>query len=169
MAACRRRSHPIVALAAIHASRPQAFRLLTLNDIDLPNRRIILNGLARPLDELTHDALRDYLAERRRCWPHTTRTSCSPGSPLPESSPSAPTTSSNTCLSGTRSGLTIYAPTAFWRSRSTGARTRLARRTMSQTKGSLAETYCCRSSRNWFAHRRFACANSAAAAGWARK
>ena len=39
---------PIVALAAIHASRPQAFRLLTLNDIDLPNRRIILNGLARP-------------------------------------------------------------------------------------------------------------------------
>ncbi|SFK99782.1 hypothetical protein SAMN05216275_14612 [Streptosporangium canum] len=61
----------IVALAAIHAARPQAIRLLTLDDIDLPNRRIILDGLARPLDELTHDALRDYLAERRRCWPHT--------------------------------------------------------------------------------------------------
>ncbi|AQZ63011.1 unnamed protein product [[Actinomadura] parvosata subsp. kistnae] len=61
----------IVTLAAIHAARPQAIRQLALDDVDLPNRRIILDGLARPLYELTHDALRDCLAERRQRWPHT--------------------------------------------------------------------------------------------------
>ncbi|MEU8319413.1 hypothetical protein AB0C33_13650 [Nonomuraea sp. NPDC048881] len=60
----------IVALDAIHAAHPQAIRQLTLDGIDLPNRRIILDGIARPLDELTHEALRDHLAERRQLWPH---------------------------------------------------------------------------------------------------
>jgi hypothetical protein len=33
-----------IALAAVHAARPQAIRELTLDDIDLPSRRITLAG-----------------------------------------------------------------------------------------------------------------------------
>ena len=38
-----------IALAAVHAARPQAIRELTLDDIDLPNRRITLAGHWQPL------------------------------------------------------------------------------------------------------------------------
>lgn len=59
------------ALAAVHAARPKAIRDLQLDDVDLGNRRLTIAGLTRPLDELTHRLLTDWLTYRRRCWPHT--------------------------------------------------------------------------------------------------
>jgi hypothetical protein len=42
-----------LALAAVHALRPDAIRHLALGDIDLGNRRITVSGQSRPLDDLT--------------------------------------------------------------------------------------------------------------------
>jgi integrase len=42
-----------LALAAVHALRPDAVRHLALADIDHGNRRITINGQSRPLDDLT--------------------------------------------------------------------------------------------------------------------
>jgi len=42
-----------IALAAVHAARPTAIRELTLDDIDLPSRRITLAGHRQRLGELT--------------------------------------------------------------------------------------------------------------------
>ena len=42
-----------VALAAIHAARPKTIRELHLGDADLGNRRLVIAGRARPLDDLT--------------------------------------------------------------------------------------------------------------------
>jgi site-specific recombinase XerD len=61
----------ILALAAVHAARPKAIRDLLLDDIDLGNRRIVITGHARPLDELTHRAILDWLDSRRTRWPNT--------------------------------------------------------------------------------------------------
>jgi len=61
----------ILALAAVHAGRPQQIRLLTLDHLDLPNHRISLGGNLRRLDELTARIVRAYLAERQARWPHT--------------------------------------------------------------------------------------------------
>lgn len=61
----------ILALAAVHAARPKAIRDLLLDDIDLGNRRIVIAGHARPLDELTHQAILDWLDSRRTRWPNT--------------------------------------------------------------------------------------------------
>jgi integrase len=61
----------IVALAAVHAARSAAIRQLTLDDLDLPNRRITLAGNPQRLGELTCNALRDWLGHRRSAWPHT--------------------------------------------------------------------------------------------------
>jgi hypothetical protein len=60
-----------LALAAVHAARPKAIRNLQLGDVDLGNRRLTIAGLTRPLDELTHHLLTDWLTYRRRRWPHT--------------------------------------------------------------------------------------------------
>lgn len=60
-----------LALACVHAARPQAIRNLHLDDVDLGNRRLTIAGLARPLDELTHRLLTDWLTYRRQRWPHT--------------------------------------------------------------------------------------------------
>jgi len=60
-----------VVLAAVHAARPGAIRALTLNDVDLGNRRLTIAGRERPLDELTHRVLREWLDHRRRRWPNT--------------------------------------------------------------------------------------------------
>ena len=60
-----------LALAAVHAGRPKAIRNLQLGDVDLGNRRLTIAGLTRPLDELTHRLLTDWLTYRRRRWPHT--------------------------------------------------------------------------------------------------
>ena len=58
-------------LAAVHAARPKAIRELTLDDIDLPSRRITLAGHRQPLGELTHNALLAWLGYRRATWPDT--------------------------------------------------------------------------------------------------
>jgi hypothetical protein len=61
-----------LALAAVHAARPRAIRMLGLDDLDLGNRRLSLAGVARPLDELTYRLALEWLTERRARWPHTT-------------------------------------------------------------------------------------------------
>jgi hypothetical protein len=61
----------IVALAAVHAARWAAIRDLTLDDLDLPNRRITIAGHRQRLGELTYRALRAWLSHRRATWPRT--------------------------------------------------------------------------------------------------
>ena len=61
----------IVALAAVHAARPTAIRHLVLDDVDVGNRRLVIAGHARPLDDLTRRALIDWLDFRRTRWPST--------------------------------------------------------------------------------------------------
>ena len=60
-----------IALAAVHAARPGAIRELTLDDIDLPSRRITIAGHRQPLGELTRNALLAWLGYRRATWPDT--------------------------------------------------------------------------------------------------
>ncbi|MFJ2778131.1 hypothetical protein [Kitasatospora sp. NPDC087315] len=60
----------ILALAAIHAARPGAIRRLQLDDLDIGNRRLVIDGRVRPLDELTLQAALAWLEHRRR-WPDT--------------------------------------------------------------------------------------------------
>jgi hypothetical protein len=60
-----------LALAAVHAARPEAIRSLRLDDIDLGNRRLTIGLVTRPLDELTHRLMVDWLQYRRRRWPNT--------------------------------------------------------------------------------------------------
>jgi hypothetical protein len=61
----------IVALAAVHAARTATIRHLTLDDLDLPNRRITLAGHNQRLGELTLRALRAWIEHRRAAWPHS--------------------------------------------------------------------------------------------------
>ena len=60
-----------VALAAVHAARPRAIRELHLGDVDLGNRRLVIAGRARPLDDLTRSLLLAWLQHRGRRWPGT--------------------------------------------------------------------------------------------------
>ncbi|MFC4853966.1 integrase [Actinophytocola glycyrrhizae] len=59
------------ALAAIHAARPGQIRALQLDDVDLAGRRLRIAGHERPLDDLTHHVLREWLAYRAHRWPNT--------------------------------------------------------------------------------------------------
>ncbi|MFI6967196.1 hypothetical protein [Streptomyces sp. NPDC050255] len=61
----------IIALAAVHAARAMAIRRLTLDDLDLPNRRITIVGHIQRLGELPHQTLLAWLAQRRVTWPKT--------------------------------------------------------------------------------------------------
>lgn len=61
----------VLALAAVHAARRVDVCNLTLDDIDLGSRRLVVNGRSRHLDDLTRQALLDYLAYRRARWPNT--------------------------------------------------------------------------------------------------
>jgi len=70
-AAARPAQRLIVALAAVHAARWGAICDLTLDDLDLPNRRITIAGHRQRLGELTHRALRAWLDHRRATWPRT--------------------------------------------------------------------------------------------------
>ena len=54
-----------IALAAVHAARPKAIRELTLDDIDLPSRRITLAGHRQRLGELTRHALLAWPGHRQ--------------------------------------------------------------------------------------------------------
>jgi len=60
-----------VALAAVHAARPRAIRELHPGDADLGNRRLVIAGRARPLDDLTRSLLLAWLQHRGRRWPGT--------------------------------------------------------------------------------------------------
>ncbi|MFI1338585.1 hypothetical protein ACH4U7_52855 [Streptomyces sp. NPDC020845] len=61
----------IVALAAVHAARATAIRRLTLDDLDLPNRRITIAGHGQRLGELPHQTLLAWLDQCRATWPKT--------------------------------------------------------------------------------------------------
>ena len=67
-------THPgqrlVIALAAVHAARWEAIRALTLDDLDLPNRRITIAGHAQRLGDLSRKALQAWLDHRRASWPH---------------------------------------------------------------------------------------------------
>jgi integrase len=60
-----------LALSAVHAARPGQIRALQLDDIDIVNRRITIAAQERPLDELTHSLLQQWLEHRRTRWPNT--------------------------------------------------------------------------------------------------
>jgi len=60
-----------IALAAEHAARTTTIRHLTLDDLDLPNRRITLDGHHQHLGELSYRALQAWLDHRRATWPRT--------------------------------------------------------------------------------------------------
>lgn len=61
----------VVALAAVHAARPGAIRALQLDDIDIGNRRLVIAGRIRPLDDLTRQLLLSWLDHRAHLWPNT--------------------------------------------------------------------------------------------------
>ncbi|GAB2829936.1 hypothetical protein GCM10027073_67930 [Streptomyces chlorus] len=61
----------IVALAAVHAARATAIRSLTLDDLDLPNRRITIAEHGQRLGELPYQTLLAWLDQRRATWPKT--------------------------------------------------------------------------------------------------
>lgn len=61
----------VVALVAVHAVRAAAVRHLMLDDIDLRRRHLRIGGTTQPMPELVHRVLREWLAQRRRRWPHT--------------------------------------------------------------------------------------------------
>jgi hypothetical protein len=67
----------VVTLAAIHAASVTAVRELTLDDLDLPRRRITLAGAEQRLSDVAHKVLTKWLSHRRRQWPHTPRTGMS--------------------------------------------------------------------------------------------
>lgn len=52
-------------------SRPAAIRQLTLDNIDLANRRISIAGHDQRLGDLTHRALLTWLDHRRATWPRS--------------------------------------------------------------------------------------------------
>ncbi|MER8236923.1 hypothetical protein [Streptomyces sp. NPDC094049] len=60
-----------LALAAVHAARSGAIRRLQLDDLDIGNRRLVIDGRVRPMDELTLHVAREWLDHRRRRWPDT--------------------------------------------------------------------------------------------------
>jgi integrase len=61
----------LLVLAAMHAARVKAIREIRLDDVDLGNRRIVIGGRARPLDDLTRQVLLEWLAHRGTRWPYT--------------------------------------------------------------------------------------------------
>lgn len=64
-------SRLVLALAAVHAARSKTIRELLLDDVDLGNRRIVIGGRIRPLDNLTDHVLLAWLHHRRTRWPNT--------------------------------------------------------------------------------------------------
>lgn len=60
-----------VVLATVHAARSKDILTLRLDDVDLGNRRLVIAGRVRPLDDLSHDTILEWLDQRRTRWPHT--------------------------------------------------------------------------------------------------
>jgi len=61
----------VLALAAVHAARPKAILQMHVDDVDLGNRRLVVAGRVRPLDDLTRKVLLEWLDYRRTRWPNT--------------------------------------------------------------------------------------------------
>jgi hypothetical protein len=61
----------VLVLAAMHAARFKAIREIRLDDVDLGNRRIVIGGRGRPLDDLTRQVVLEWLAHRAARWPYT--------------------------------------------------------------------------------------------------
>jgi hypothetical protein len=61
----------VVVLAGVHAARPGQIRAMTLADANLWQRRLVVAGNPRRLDELTRAVLLDWLVHRRTTWPRT--------------------------------------------------------------------------------------------------
>lgn len=70
-AASRPEQRVMLVLTVVHAARRPALKTLLIDDIDLPNRKITIGGHPRPLDDLTHRVLTDFLLDRHRRWPST--------------------------------------------------------------------------------------------------
>lgn len=68
-------AHPadrlILVLAAGHAARSGAIRRLQIDDLDIGNRRLTIDGHTRALDDLTRQVTLDWLEFRRQRWPDT--------------------------------------------------------------------------------------------------
>ncbi|MFJ6722918.1 hypothetical protein [Streptomyces sp. NPDC091259] len=62
----------VVALSAIHALPARQIRAMLVEQVDLAGRRLDPDGLNRPLDDYTTEAISDYLAHRHRRWPNST-------------------------------------------------------------------------------------------------
>ena len=61
----------MLVLAAVHAARTGAIRAAQLDDVNMGNRRLIIAGRVRPIDEFTHQVLLDWPGYRRTRWPDT--------------------------------------------------------------------------------------------------
>ena len=61
----------VLALVGVHALGPRQVRLLTLEQLDLPNARLDIGGATRTMDPFTTDAIGQYLAYRHNRWPRT--------------------------------------------------------------------------------------------------
>lgn len=61
----------VLALVGVHALQPHRVRRMTLDELDLPNRRVDLDGVRRSLDPFTVQAITSYLGYRHDRWPGT--------------------------------------------------------------------------------------------------
>ncbi|GGT36640.1 hypothetical protein GCM10014713_32970 [Streptomyces purpureus] len=61
----------VLALAAVHAARSGAIRRLQLDDLDIGNHKLTIDGRIRRLDDLTLHFALEWLKFRRRRWPDT--------------------------------------------------------------------------------------------------
>jgi hypothetical protein len=61
----------VVVLAAVHAARAHTIRVLSLEDVDIPARRVTLNGRQEHMGELSATLLDRWLRERAATWPGT--------------------------------------------------------------------------------------------------
>jgi phage gp36-like protein len=62
----------VVALSGIHALPARQIRAMLLEKVDLAGRRLDPEGLNRPLDDCTTEAIADYITHRHRRRPSST-------------------------------------------------------------------------------------------------
>lgn len=62
----------VVALSGIHALPARQIRSMLVEQVDLPGRRLDPEGLDRPLDDYTAEAIINYVAYRHERWPNST-------------------------------------------------------------------------------------------------
>lgn len=61
----------VLALTGVHALGPKQVRDLRLDQVDMANQRLDVNGTHRTLDPFTATAISSYLDYRHARWPHT--------------------------------------------------------------------------------------------------